>query len=183
MIKNILVFFLILINFSYADDLDNLKDLYSNKEYAQVCSKSGGLYLQYKDNEEFLNIYAYSCLKSDMINRLILPIIKLRKTKQSRENAAYFATILFQKKLLYLALCDNIDISYINLPKTNYILSTVFDKFIKGDYELKDRSYWFNDDLNISTRYKLSVETRSGVKKIYLRTYKNDKLTKTRVYW
>jgi len=183
MIKKIIILFLILIDISFAKNLDDIKNLYSNGKYYKACSLSGGLYTVYKDDEVFLNLYADSCLKADMINRLMLPIIKLYKTKSERENAAYFSTILYEKKMLYHALCDGVDISYINLPKTNYILSKIFDKFIRGKYDFKNGSYWFSDDTNIDFKYKLSIEKENKIKKMYLRTYKNNKIIKTRVYW
>ncbi|MDX1808106.1 MAG: hypothetical protein R3331_01070 [Sulfurospirillaceae bacterium] len=183
MTKNILLIILLLSTFLSADDLNDLKTQFLNKQYAQVCSKSVVLYTKYKHDDSFLNIFAVSCLNSDMINKMMVPIIKLYKTKENRENAAYFATVLYEKKLLYYALIDHVDISYVNLPKTNYILSIIFDKYVKGKYTQKENSYWFNDDKDKNLKYKLSVEEKNGVKKIYLRTLKNDTVIKTRVYW
>jgi hypothetical protein len=173
----------VFLNISFAYTLDEIEQLYTDGKYAKVCSLSGSMYMSFKNNEKFLDIFADSCLQSDMINRMILPIVKLNRTRQARENAAYFTTILYQKKLLYYALCDNVDISYVNLPKTDYILSKIFDKFVKGEYELDGKNYWFDDDLDDTKRYKLSLEDASGIKKIYLRTYKDGKITKVRVYW
>ncbi len=185
MIKQVFILIILTAELLNADNtgFKDLKTLFAKHEYSKVCIKSGELYQQYKSNEEFLNIFGASCLKSDMINRLVLSIIKLYKTKEARENAAYFSTILYQKKLLYHALCDEIDISYINLPQTDYILSIIFDKFVRGEYDLKNGSYWFNDDKRNNVTYKLSLEERNGIKKMYLRTYKNNKITKVRIYW
>ena len=152
MIKKIIILLLILINITFAKTLEDIKNLYSDGEYSKACTMSGGLYMAYKDDEVFLNLFADSCLKSDMLNRMMLPIIKLYRTKAARENAAYFSTILYEKKILYHALCDGIDISYMNLPKTNYILSKIFDRFIRGKYSLKNGSYWFSDDANVNIK-------------------------------
>ena len=183
MIKISVIFFIFVVNFAFASSLSNIKQLFNDKKFTQVCRKSSAIYEDNKRNEEFLNMFAASCLKSDMINRMVLPIIKLYKTKEARENAVYFATILYQKKLLYYALSDDFDISYVNLPKTNYILSKIFDKFVKGEYNLKNGSYWFTDNGKNGLTYKLSMEERNHVKKMYLRTYRNDKIIKVRVYW
>ncbi len=183
MIKKILLLCFVCWNISYAYTINDVKNFYQDKKFSKACSISGNIYVAYKNNEEFLNIFASSCLKSDMINRLVLPIIKLYKTKQARENAAYFSTILYEKKMLYYALCDNIDISYINLPKTDYILSKIFNKFVQGAYDLKDGKYWFGNSKDATIKYKLSIEERNGIKKMYLRTYKNDSIIKVRVYW
>lgn len=181
--KKALLVILLLSTYIIANDLNDLKSLFLKKQYAQVCSKSVILYTKYKYDNTFLNIFAVSCLNSDMINRMMVPIIKLYRTKEDRENAAYFATILYEKKLLYHALIDHVDISYVNLPKTNYILSVIFDKYVKGKYSKKGDIYWFLDDHDQTLRYKLSVEESKGVEKLYLRTLKNDKIIKTRIYW
>ena len=183
MINKIILIIILLVTFLNATDKDDLMNLYKNKNYRQACRKAGDLYQQYRNDEEYLNIYAHSCLEEDMINRMILPIIKLHKTPESRENAAYFATILYQKKLLYHALVDDIDISYVNLPKTKYILSIIFNKFVSGDYNYKNGVYWFNNDENSEITYKLSIEVHQKAKKIFLRTYKNGKIEKVRTYW
>jgi len=183
MINKLILTFILLATLLNAIDKGDIIKLYKDKNYRKTCLKAGDLYQKYKSDEEFLNIYAYSCLKEDMINRTILPIIKLYKTPESRENAAYYATILYQKKLLYHALVDDVDISYVNLPKTKYILSIIFNKFVSGDYNYKNGAYWFNDDDNGELSYKLSVETHQKTKKIFLRTYKNGKIVKIRTYW
>ena len=183
MIKKILLIFILLTTFLYATDKSDIVRFYKEKNYRKACLKAGDLYLKYKSDEEFLNIYAHSCLEEDMINRTILPIVKLYKSPEARENAAFFATILYQKKLLYHALVDDIDISYVNLPKTNYILSVIFNKYVSGNYDYKNDAYWFNNDENDEITYKLSLESHHKIKKIFIRTYKNGKITKVRTYW
>jgi len=183
MISKIALVFILLTTILNATNKEDIINYYKNKDYRKACIKAGDLYQKYKSDEEFLNIYAHSCLEVDMINRTILPIVKLYKTPQSRENAAYFATILYQKKLLYHALVDDVDISYINLPKTKYILSIIFNKFVSGDYEYKNGAYWFTDENNSELSYKLSTEMHQKAKKIFLRTYKDGKIIKVRTYW
>ena len=183
MINKTVLILILLTTFLNATDKNDIMNFYKEKNYRKACLKAGDLYQKYKSDEEFLNIYAHSCLEEDMINRTILPIVKLYKSAESRENAAYFATILYQKKLLYHALVDDVDISYINLPKTKYILSIIFNKFVSGDYDYKNDAYWFSDDENSELSYKLSIEVHQKAKKIFLRTYKNGKITKVRTYW
>ncbi len=183
MTDKIILIFIVWVTFLNATDKSDILKLYEKKSYKKVCLKASNLYQKYKNDEEFLNIYAHSCLEVDMINKTILPITKLYKSAEARENAAYFATILYQKKLLYHALIDDVDISYINLPKTKYILSMIFNKFVSKDYDYKHNAYWFSDDENSELSYKLSVEVHQKIKKIFLKTYKNDKLIKVRTYW
>lgn len=183
MIKKLCLILILLITALHATTKEDIVQLYKDKKYRKVCIKAGDLYQKYKEDEDFLSIYAHSCLEEDMINRTILPIVKLYKTPEARENAAYFATILYQKKLLYHALVDDVDISYVNLPKTKYILSIIFNKFVGGDYNYKNGAYWFSDDNNSTLTYKLSAEMHQKAKKIFLRTFKDDKLIKVRTYW
>lgn len=167
----------------YGATKEDVVKLYLDDNFSSACQKSAEIYDSYKEDDEFLNIFAHSCLEADMVNRLVLPIIKLYKTEKARENAAYYSTILYQKKLLYVALIDGVDISYVNLPKTNYILSIIFEKFVTKDYVLKSGMYTFIDDNNSQITYTLSIETEDNFKKMFLRTYKNDKIVKTRTYW
>ena len=183
MIIKTALLFTLFVTFLTATQRDDIMNFYKNKNYKKTCLKGSDLFRKYRNDEEFLNIYAYSCLKEDMINGTVLPIAGLYRTKKSRENAAYFATILYQKKLLYHALVDDVDISYINLPKTGYILSVIFNKFVEKDYDYKSGVYWFNDDNESSIKYKLSVEPHRNIEKIFLRTYKNGKIVKERTYW
>jgi len=183
MIRKTILILILLASFLHAQSRDALMKLYDDGHYRKACIMAGSLYEKYKNDEEFLNVFAHSCIEVDMINRTILPIIKLHKTPEARENAAYFATILYQKKLLYHALIDDVDISYVNLPKTQYILSIIFNKFVSGDYEYKNGAYWFNDDGNSELSYKLSAETHQKTEKLFLRTYKDGKITKVRTYW
>lgn len=182
--KNKLLFIALLASsMLIASDLDTLKQYYNDGNYEGACLKGGDIYSDYSDDEEFLSIYAHACLESDMINRLVLPIIKLYKTPESRENASYFATILYQKKLLYHALVDDVDISYVNLPKTKYILSKIFHRFVNGKYNYSDGAYWFIDEDDNSISYKLSAEEHQKVKKIFIKTYKDGQIIKIRTYW
>lgn len=169
---------------SYALSIESIRNWYKEGEYKKICSNGvGSIYPQFKDNEEFLNMYAHSCLEDDMINRMTIPILKLIRTPQTRANAVYYSTILYQKKLLYHALIDGIDISYISLPKTGHLLSIIFDKFIKKEYEQKDEALIFKDE-NKDVYHKLYLSKNDkNIYKLVLKTYKHGKIIKTRTYW
>jgi len=176
------LFLLFLATFLMArDELGELKSLYKQNEFQKACMLAGSMYAKYKNQDEYINLYAFSCLKSDNINRLVLPIIKLYKNKSALDNSLYFATIFYQKKLLYYALATGEDISYINLPKTKYVLSIVFDKFVKKEYEKKGRVYYFKgaNDKN----YRLYLKEEEGVRKLFLDPYANKTLVRVRKYW
>ena len=117
----------------------------------------------------------------DKINELIIPMVMLYKNKDQRENASLYSTILFQKKMLYLALCDNVDISYIRTPKINYILSEIFDKFVEKDYVKKSDTYIFT--LQNGDRAELFVKDESGTKKMVVALYVDEKVNSIKMYW
>ncbi|AQW86105.1 hypothetical protein CPIN18021_0904 [Campylobacter pinnipediorum subsp. caledonicus] len=175
--------FLFIANQCFAINGADIQNWFNNKNYSQVCSNAVEKF--YKDNNDdgILNLYAISCLNTHQINRLTLPIFKLVKTKEARENAAYFADILFKKKLLYHAIIDGIDIDYIRLPKSDYILSMIFDRFVKKDYEKDGDIYIFNDN-NSDTYYELGKSNDyNEIQRIYIKTYKNDELISEIEYW
>lgn len=186
MVKKILFLLLVLGAHISAASLEDIWQWYNNKEYHKVCSNSVTAtdYFRYNKDENFINMYAHACLETDMINRLARPIIQLRKSKESRANASYYTTILYQKKLLYNALIDNLDILPKNLPSTNYILSKVYDDYVNQKYEKKDGAYLFKDAQDSSYMYKLSIKKdNDGFIKLVLETFKDGTIIKTRMYW
>jgi hypothetical protein len=166
-----------------ASTLETIRAWYQQGQYDKVCShETTALYEQYADDEAFVNMYGHACAETDMISRTLNPINKLVKSPETRESAVYLATVLYQKKLLYHALVDQVDISYIRLPKTNHILSTLFDKYITNDFEKKGKYYHFHE--NETTTHRLHVnQDNEGVYKLIVQTYSNGTLVKTRAYW
>ncbi|MBE3605514.1 hypothetical protein CCAL13119_00880 [Campylobacter sp. RM13119] len=179
--KKILLILLTVINL-FAINQQEIEELFSNGEYRKVCSNQVENFFKKTSDESIMSIYGISCLNIHELNRLASPMFKLVKTKEARENAAYFADILFKKKLLYHALIDNVDISYIRLPKSDYILSFIFDKFVKKEYILDGDEYIFKEK-NSSTHYTLNVLKESQTNKIILKTFKDDELKSQIEYW
>lgn len=185
---NKLFIFSLLFLSSFLDgaNLDEIWRWYNNKEYSKVCSKQVTLvdYFNFNDDENFINMYAYSCLETDMINRLARPITQLRKSKESRANATYYTTILYQKKLLYQAIIDGLTSLPSELPSTHYILSKIYHDYVKGNYELKENIYFFHDKSNAALLYKLFIKKDvDGFTKLVLQTEENGTIIKTRMYW
>ncbi len=182
MIKFLL--FLALINFSlYADAKTEIYNLYKSKKYKEACRLGMSNYLQFTKDEAFISLYAFSCLKADYIDRLAVPISALKYTKEARSNAAYFSIILMQKKLLYHALIDNYDISSLNLPTTEHVLSKVFN-YYSNDYTNKNKNlFLYTDDSNKSITYKLYIETHPNIKKMVIEVFHDKILYKRHLYW
>ncbi len=80
------------------------------------------VYRNYLNSEKFLTLYGLNCLETDSIDEIAKPMVLLKKSRESRQNASYFATILLQKQLLKQALLDKREIGYLKLPTTNFSL-------------------------------------------------------------
>lgn len=115
-----------------------------------------------------------------MIDRLAVPVTGLRKTKEARANASYFSAILLQKKLLYHAVVDGVDISGLKLPTTDFVLSRVFDLYSNKQYLEKEGTYTLNDD---ETTYKMFVIDDDKFKKLIIQQLKNGNVVSTHTYF
>lgn len=182
--KVFLISMFMIINLN-ATSLEILWQWYNSKQYEKICTSEVGQndYFKYNYDEDFINMYAYSCLQTDMLNRLAIPIIQLRKTKKSRANSLYYSTILYQKKVLYHALLDGFKNLPENLPDTHYVLSKIYNFFIKNRYIKQGNIYIFEDRHN-ALKYRLYIKKDDdGFKKLVLESIKNGILTKKRLYW
>lgn len=167
----------------YADIKQNMFNLYQNQKYKKVCSIGFDNFRNYRKDEEFVSLYAFSCLNSDYIDRLAIPVAVLKYSKESRANSAYFSVILMQKKLLYHALIDNYDLSSLNLPTTDYILSKIFDLYAKlGEHE-KRAFYLFEDENDKKLTYKLYIAKDGKLNKIIIEEFYDTITIKRHVYW
>lgn len=167
----------------FADIKSEMLELYNNKEYQEACNTGFKNYGDNSRDEEFVLLYAFACLNIDYIDRLPLPIATLKLSKESRANAAYFATILMQKKLLYYALIDNYDISSLNLPATDYVLSKVFDLYTKAKKKENQEFYIFEDENDKNLKYKLYILKDSKIDKMIIEEFYNSISTKKHIYW
>ena len=167
----------------FADIKQELYHLYQNKEFEKACSVGAKNFTLFRKNEELVSLYAFSCLKSDYIDRLAIPISALKYSPEARSNAAYFSIILMQKKLLYHALIDGYDISSLKLPTTDYVLSTVFDLFTRDDHSRKRPFYHYNDPNSPKLSYKLYITEKSKIKKMVIEEYYDTILANRHIYW
>lgn len=167
----------------YADIKQNMFSLYQNKKYEDVCKIGFDNFKKNKKDEEFVSLYAFSCLNSDHIDRLAVPTALLKLSKEARANAAYFSVILMQKKLLYHALIDNYDLSSFNLPTTDYVLSKVFDLYSKLDKHEPREFYLFEDPTDPKLTYKLYLSRAYKLDKIVIEEFYDTINIKRHVYW
>ncbi|NOR58284.1 MAG: hypothetical protein GQ474_07160, partial [Sulfurimonas sp.] len=151
--------------------------------YEDVCSIGFDNFKRYKKDEEFVSLYAFACLNSDYIDRLAIPVAVLKFSPESRANSAYFSVILMQKKLLYHALVDNYNLSSLNLPTTDYILSKVFDFYAELGVHESRNFYLFEDAKDKKLTYKLYLAKDSKLKKIVIEEFYDTITVKRHVYW
>lgn len=157
--------------------------LYQEKQYEAACQAGEKGLQQYKSDEEFLSLYAFSCLNSDQIDKLSFPISTLKSTPESRANAAYFSVIVMQKSLLMHALTDKYDLKPIKLPTTEYVLSTVFDLYSNDTGSKERRRYNYNDPKDSKKSYRLFVTKSGSSPKMIIEEYYDKIMTIRHIYW
>lgn len=178
----IVLFFLLAISL-YADLKQDMFALYENEKYKDVCNKGFTKLYPNKKDEEFVTLYALSCLKSDYIDRLSIPIAILKQSAEARANSAYFSVILMQKKLLYHSLVDNYNLSELRLPTTDYVLSKVFDLYSKLPKHTPRAYYLLEDKDDKKLSYKLYISTQNRIEKIIIEEFYDTIKIKHHIYW
>jgi len=181
-VKTILLTLIIILNLS-ANIKYEIYNLYKNKEYEQACKYGIKNFNSFKNDEKYVSLYAFSCLYSDYIDRLIVPTTMLRHSEEARANAAYFSIILMQKKLLYHAMIDNFELSSMKLPTTDFILSKVFNMYIELGKHKKREYYIFQDPKDKRMSYKLYLIKDQGITKIVIEEYYDTISVKRHTYW
>lgn len=167
----------------YADTKQDMFALYQNQKYKKACNIGFNNFRHNNKDEEYVSLYAFACLKSDYIDRLTVPISILKFSKEARSNSAYFSIILMQKKLLYHSLVDGYNLSNLNLPTTDYILSKVFDLYIKlGKHEPRS-FYLFEDTKDSKLTYKLYLSKSNKIYKMIIEEFYDSIVIRKHIYW
>ncbi len=154
--------------------------LYQQKNFSAVCNRGLQAFSKNMHDEEFLSMYAFSCLYADYVDRLAVPITIMKHSQEARANAAYFSVILMQKKLLFHALIDNYALTNLKLPTTDYILSKVFDLYVKLGKHTPKPYYLFQDPNDTKLSYKLSTQKGD---KVIIEEFYNSRSVKRHTYW
>lgn len=170
-------------SFAFADVKTSLYHLYQNKQYDQACKEGLNVFQANRQDEEFISLYAFSCLQADNIDRLAIPISMLKNSEEARSNAAYFSVILMQKKLLYHSLIDGYKLTEFKLPTTDHVISVVFDLYTKASHERKRNHYIFIDPNNEKISYKLYVKNGNQVQSMVIEEYYDTIMTHRHIYW
>jgi len=178
-----IILFLSLFIALYADVKQDMLSLFQNNKHEESCNLGFENFKNYKQDDEFLSLYAFSCLRADYIDRLALPIAMLKYSKEARANSTYFSIILMQKKMLYHALVDDYALLSLNVPTTDYVLSKVFDLYIKLGKHEKRSVYMFEDPIDKKLSYKLYVVQDGKLSKMVIEEFYDTITLKTHIYW
>jgi len=168
--------------FLFASNLSILYKLYEKQEYDKACDYAHKYYYkkQNRNSENYLTFYGLSCLETNKISRVAIPMTSLTKTEDARANASYFGTILLQKQLLFQALIDKKPLGNLHLPTTNFIISKLFTLFIEKKYKIEDNVYIFTDK---NARYHLYIKKgKKNRQYMVIDVYKEEKFTKRYQY-
>ena len=176
-----ILFILMTTSFLFSSNLSKLYKMYESQEYDKACDYAMKYYYKKsnKNDEKYVTLYGLSCLETDNIHRIAIPMIQLKKTVSARANASYFSTILLQKQLLQQAVIDGKKIDDLHLPTTNFILSKIFNLFVNKEYILKDNIYRFEDKKNSEKTYKLYMDkSKNNNQYMIIDIYKDEKFIK-----
>jgi hypothetical protein len=162
-----------------ASNLSTLYKFYEKQAYDKACDYAVKHFnkKRNRNSEQYMTLYGLSCLETDNIHRIATPMLRLKSTKAARANATYFSTILLQKTLLFQALVDDVSLSDLHLPRTNFIVSKIFKLFLNKEYEKKGDVYIFKDEKKKDREYRLYIQEEKNKKYMIIDTYKDDKFT------
>ncbi len=174
----LLVVCVLLLSYLQAYSYNEILRDYEANNYDRVCTHGVNLLMRNDKNENILTIIGDACAKVDTINPLGNVVKNLISTPDDRESGSYFATLVLQKKLIYQFMHDGINLKELRLPRTEHVLSRVFEELAKGNYtnvekriEIKtsfmDYIVWLSDD---------------RPKKVYVDEIKHGKLIKRHWY-
>lgn len=156
-------------------------ELYAQKDYRAACLEGARILRDSRDDETFVNAYGIACLKSDFIDLAVPAVMYLRSTPGARQNASYILTVVLQKKLLYHALADNVDLSGSQLPDTPHILSKIYNAYARGDYERRsDGAYEMQINGRTTTLDSLQ---EGGHFKVRIRQFEGGRIVDEHLYW
>lgn len=159
---------------------ERILSLYQQGDYRSACLEGAHILRENRTDETLINAFGIACLRSDFIDLSSNAILHLRSTPGSRQNAAYILSVVLQKKLLYHAMADDIDIKGTILPETPHILSKVYRAYVAEEYERVSERLEMQID---GQRVTLDSIREGGHFKIRIRRYENNRLVDQHLYW
>jgi len=160
-------------------DISDIKNDVRDEKYEKACNKAGEIFSQNSLSETYLNLFAFSCSQAGFLDRVFLSIVNLTKTKDARDNALYYQTLLYKKNLIVAIILDKTDYSSLVLPRTSHILDLIFLKLQNKDYKIEEGNYKIEDKNFV---YELGVIQRASKNTLYINKYENSKLIKSYIF-
>jgi len=172
-----LLFLMIFINL-FGVTKNEIYTFYKNKNYKETCTKGMWILNKYRKDDNYMSIVALSCVKNDMINTAIRISKYMIHTPIGRQNASYISSLFLTKKLLLQMMFDKIDITNLSLPKSDHILSILFENISHNNYSKVDNMYIVQQN-----GYRYTLSTIDNENKIIIKIYKNNNLLSKHIYW
>ncbi len=163
----------------FAQITNKMYDLYQMHRYTKACNIGLANLYKNRNDTNFISIYAFSCLHANHLDRLSYPIARLKKNKSARANAAYLSVIVMQEKLLLHSMLDRYKLNQFKFPSTNYILSKVFNLYLKLKTYKTVPIYLFQDPKNKHIAYKLYI---TKFKQLVIEKFYDSTLVQKHVY-
>ncbi len=176
--KKLILLFVLLHTAVFAYTHDDLIRDYRAENYKSVCTKSAVFYKNLEKNEEILSIIGDACAKIDYINPLGYIVRGLISTPKFRENGSYFATLVLQKKLIYQFMNDGIELKNLRLPRSEHVLSVVFEHLATYNYTKIGEKIVIKTD---SKEYIVWISSKQK-RVVHVEEYQHGKKIKTHRY-
>lgn len=171
------LYLMLIATFVKADNLSSFLKSYKNGEVQKSCSYGRKLFRSSIRDEKILLAISDVCAKADYIDFIAVLQQRLGKSAQSREAAVYISTLSLQRRLISQHLNENTDISLYSLPKTDHILSTVFEAIKNKKYTTVDEN---PKHIKIEKKDKqIDVHVSD---KIYINVYQDNKIIQKHRY-
>lgn len=139
---------------------DFYRDL-KNKNYFQACISGKKIFNKNERDEKLLSVIGQTCLKADYIYVAAMIQSRLRESKDARNNAVVFSSIVLQKRLIYQFMHDNIDISTLALPISDHPLSHTFIAIRDKSYTLSSASPKIISFKKDGKKYKVYIDFKA----------------------
>ena len=173
------IFLFLTISSLYSIDINEIKSDIKYGKYEDACNKAGLIFGQNSRSETYLNLFAFSCIKAGFLDRVFLSIVNLTRTKDARDNALYYQTLLYKKSLIVAIILDKKDYSSMVLPKTNHILDTIFSKLQAKEYKIESGIYKIKEG---DTVFEVGVVQHSIKNTLFINRYVNSDLVKSYIF-
>jgi len=123
-----------------ARDISPFIDDFKAGKYEKVCKRGLIEYYRGYMEENFVSLIGVACAKSDRINVLGMLQRSQVESKDARENASYFSSLILQKRLVYQFMIDDISLEGLKLPGSSHLLSRIFEKLSTKEYTVLSTS-------------------------------------------